>query len=53
MLIVNLERVFVLTRLHEGVGKSGDRGEIVVDAEKFAGERSGIGEAPIFQVSLE
>ncbi len=37
MLVIYLESIFVLSGMHEGVGKSGDRGQVVVDGEELAG----------------
>ena len=53
MLVINLECVLVLAGLHEGIGESGDGGEIVVDSEQLAGQRAGIGESAGLQVGLE
>ena len=45
MLVINLERVLVLAGLHESVGESGDRRQVIVDSEQLAGESAGIREA--------
>ena len=53
VLVVNLKRVLVLTGLHEGVSEDCDGGQVVVNRKKFIGERSGIGQAAILEISLE
>src|SRR5579862_6485589 len=53
MLVDNLQGTLILPRLHQGIGKSRDGREIVVDRQQFVGDRSSFRELTCQQIGFQ